>query len=396
MAVGRRCHADDRLVECDRPGRAVELRVAVGEDAAVGRHEPVAVAVGGRCHADDRLVECDRPGRAVELRVSVGEDATVGGHQPVALPIGRRCDRDDGMVERQAGGRTVGGRRAEVPHAALGVGQPEVVRGDAGQALDAASRVVAGRGSVAGRGGKDDESNAEQGRDGRKRAVCDGDGGCEDGSQPTTRARFSDIHADGIVARSRLLESCTLCAARFGGWLGAASSADGPHRTAGHPTGARAAFNEATSEGNESFATCSAGHDNRTESRQRAARADVELVNDPVPAGLYIEELPVLGGSCVDGARVRPGRTGKGELARRLFLEATDARCFRRWRRRRILEHRSPNRSHSARWPRCRWRSPCHSVPTHTWTAHWCPHRPPRGGRRGRMSPQRAPGPVLH
>src|SRR5919197_5490438 len=33
-------HADDRLGQPDVAGRALELRVPEGEDAAVGRHEP--------------------------------------------------------------------------------------------------------------------------------------------------------------------------------------------------------------------------------------------------------------------------------------------------------------------------------------------------------------------
>ena len=39
-------------------------------------------------------------GRAVEAGVAVGEDAAVGGHQPVALAVGRRGHSDDGLVER--------------------------------------------------------------------------------------------------------------------------------------------------------------------------------------------------------------------------------------------------------------------------------------------------------
>ena len=46
---------------------AVEVGVAEGEDAAVGRHEPVAVAVGRGGHADDGLVEVNAAGGAVEL-----------------------------------------------------------------------------------------------------------------------------------------------------------------------------------------------------------------------------------------------------------------------------------------------------------------------------------------
>ena len=42
-----RGHADDRLVQVHATGRAVELRVAEGEDPAVGRGEPVARAFAG-------------------------------------------------------------------------------------------------------------------------------------------------------------------------------------------------------------------------------------------------------------------------------------------------------------------------------------------------------------
>ena len=53
------------------------MGVAVGEDAAVGRHEPIAAPVGRRGHADDGLVEPDAAGRTVEVGIAVGEDASV-------------------------------------------------------------------------------------------------------------------------------------------------------------------------------------------------------------------------------------------------------------------------------------------------------------------------------
>ena len=66
------------------PGRPVELRVAVGEHAAVARHQPVAAAVGRGRHADDGLVEPDGAGGAVELGAAEAEDAAVGGDLPVS------------------------------------------------------------------------------------------------------------------------------------------------------------------------------------------------------------------------------------------------------------------------------------------------------------------------
>ena len=84
--VGRRRHADDRLVERERAGRAVEVRVAEREDPAVGRDHPVAVA---RCVSAAMPTigwfRRDRAGRAVEVRVAEREDAAVGRDQPVAV-----------------------------------------------------------------------------------------------------------------------------------------------------------------------------------------------------------------------------------------------------------------------------------------------------------------------
>src|SRR6185437_2686486 len=55
LSSGRR-HAHDGLVQLDAAGRPEELRVAVGEDPAVGGHEPVPTAVRRRRHADHGLV----------------------------------------------------------------------------------------------------------------------------------------------------------------------------------------------------------------------------------------------------------------------------------------------------------------------------------------------------
>ena len=77
----------------------MEGGVAVGEDAAVGGHQPVAVAVRGGRHAHHRSVEHEVAGRAVEDGVAVGEDAAVRCHQPVAAVVAGRRDGDDGLVE---------------------------------------------------------------------------------------------------------------------------------------------------------------------------------------------------------------------------------------------------------------------------------------------------------
>ena len=65
------------------PGAAVEPGVAEGEDAAVGRHQPVALPVGGGGHADHRFVQRDVARAAVERRVAEGVDAALGVIDPV-------------------------------------------------------------------------------------------------------------------------------------------------------------------------------------------------------------------------------------------------------------------------------------------------------------------------
>src|SRR5581483_4894656 len=91
--------ADDRLVERLAAHRAVEGGVAEGEDAAVGRHHPVAAPVRRGGHADDRLVEPDGARRAEEAGLPEGEDPAVGADQPVAR--GRR--RKGGGTGRRDG-----------------------------------------------------------------------------------------------------------------------------------------------------------------------------------------------------------------------------------------------------------------------------------------------------
>ena len=105
-----RCHADDRLVEQQAARRAVELGVAEREDAAVGRDQPVAEARRCRGHADDLVVERDAGGRAVRRGVA-GEDAAVGRDHPITggrgfRGVDRRTDDDGcGGATRRNGGR---------------------------------------------------------------------------------------------------------------------------------------------------------------------------------------------------------------------------------------------------------------------------------------------------
>ncbi len=67
--------------------RPVEGGVAEGEEAAVGGHQPVALAVGRGGHAHHRLVQTHASGRPVEAGVTEGEEAAVGGHLPIALAV---------------------------------------------------------------------------------------------------------------------------------------------------------------------------------------------------------------------------------------------------------------------------------------------------------------------
>ena len=111
-------------------GGAVEAGVAEGEDAAVGRHQPVALAVGRGGHPHDGLVEVQVAGGAVEAGVAEGEDAPVGRHQPVALAIGRGGHADDGLVEGVPAHASVE-RGTEGEDAAVGGGQAVAGRGRA-------------------------------------------------------------------------------------------------------------------------------------------------------------------------------------------------------------------------------------------------------------------------
>ena len=62
--------------------------VPVGEDAAVGGHQPVASTVGAGRHAHDRAGQAYGPGRALEAGVTEGVDTAVRTDQPVTAPVG--------------------------------------------------------------------------------------------------------------------------------------------------------------------------------------------------------------------------------------------------------------------------------------------------------------------
>ncbi len=142
----------------------MEAGVAEGEHAAVGGHQPVAVARWGGGHAHHGPVEPEGPGGAPEGGVAEGEHAAVGGHQPVAGPPARhRRHPDDGLVQTQAtGGPDEGGTEGE--HAAVGGNQPIA------RALDGGDRGRRRVGEL--RGARDGRDPAGRG---------DGDGNGADG-----------------------------------------------------------------------------------------------------------------------------------------------------------------------------------------------------------------------
>ena len=74
----RRRHSHHRTVELGPAFGPEEAGVAEGEDSAVGRHEPVAVAIGIRRHADDGLVQAGAAFGPEEAGVAEGEDPAVG------------------------------------------------------------------------------------------------------------------------------------------------------------------------------------------------------------------------------------------------------------------------------------------------------------------------------
>ena len=133
--------------------RAVELGVAEGEDATVGRHEPVPLAVGRRRHADHGLVQVQVARRAVELGVAAGEHPTVGADHPVPATIRRRRHAHDRRVQVEVLGSIEVGevvvvaepgqlaRLAEQVVPVAGVGRHDV-EGDGARDVDAVVRAV--------------------------------------------------------------------------------------------------------------------------------------------------------------------------------------------------------------------------------------------------------------
>ncbi len=112
-----------------------EVGVTEGEHAAVGRHHEVTVVVDGGHHADNRRVEAAGEPRsggmepdsgygAVVLGVAVGEDPAVGRIEPVAAMVCRGHYADNRPLQVQAPGRSVELGRAEAEDAAVGPDEP--------------------------------------------------------------------------------------------------------------------------------------------------------------------------------------------------------------------------------------------------------------------------------
>ena len=117
-------HAGDRLVQLDRPGRPEESGVAEGEHAAVPGDEPIPPAGRRGRQPDDRLVEPGATGRSEERGIAEGEHAAVGRHQPVPLPIRAGGHPDDGLVEPDGAGRPEKAGVAESEHAPIPSDEP--------------------------------------------------------------------------------------------------------------------------------------------------------------------------------------------------------------------------------------------------------------------------------
>ena len=110
-------------LSADAARAPVEAGVAVGEDAAVGGDEPVALAVGRGRHADDGLVQVRAAHGAVERGVAVGEHSPIERAQPVALGVRRGGHGHDGTLQGQAAGGALEGGVPEREDAAVRAGQ---------------------------------------------------------------------------------------------------------------------------------------------------------------------------------------------------------------------------------------------------------------------------------
>ena len=76
------------------------MRVAEGEDAAVGGDKPVTAAGRVMRHPDHGCVEMQVARGSVEVRVAEGEDAAVGGDEPVAAARGDAAMPTTGAFSR--------------------------------------------------------------------------------------------------------------------------------------------------------------------------------------------------------------------------------------------------------------------------------------------------------
>ena len=128
VAVPRRRAGDRDDGRARRPLVAVEVRVAVVQDAAAGGHHPVAQALWRRAHVDDGLAQPPAGRRSVRLRVTEAEHAARRVRHPVALAGRRRDDRDDRVGEVTLH-RSVRLRVTEAEHAARRVHQPIALAG---------------------------------------------------------------------------------------------------------------------------------------------------------------------------------------------------------------------------------------------------------------------------
>ena len=137
-AVGHNGHRGARTTS-DTGARSGEVRVAEGEDPSVGGHHEVAVVVDRGDHAHNGHVEAVREPRtggmepeagygAVELRVAVAEDPAVGGVEPVPAVVRRGHDTDHRPLQAQAPCRSIELGLTEGEDPAVGAHEPVPTR----------------------------------------------------------------------------------------------------------------------------------------------------------------------------------------------------------------------------------------------------------------------------
>jgi len=123
LAVGSGRHGHDGLGQMVAAGRAIEPGVTEGEDPAIGRDQPVALAVPGRHRSNIGLTRATPPVEPWNPALRRRRPA-VGRDQPVATRIRAGRHAHDRFVQGDATSGSAEADVAEVEHAAIGRDQP--------------------------------------------------------------------------------------------------------------------------------------------------------------------------------------------------------------------------------------------------------------------------------